>query len=535
MKTFIANQKIFGKLLVAPILVLLLLIVLSGFSYRELSNQRRAIQDLYDVRFKNYQDISRVINRITALHSNAYKILSWSEASFSAERVEPLIQEQSAGLKEVRELLQMGLQSNVLGDKEKILYTASLKEMGDYEKAISQVIDMVSSDLSLATSMMIPAENEFQSVDKNLRELWELEKELSKRSYDFSLESFNAVLKIFVLVLGIAVAISLIVSILMARLITSPIKETVRVIKKMAQGDLTQEISLSTKDEIGVLTRSINEMRQKTEEAVGQSTVMSQELSNAASAQASSLEEASSSLEEMTSMVKQTAGNATDANNLMTAGQQIIKKANVSMDELTESMKEIAVGSEETNKIIKTIDEIAFQTNLLALNAAVEAARAGEAGSGFAVVADEVRNLAVRAAEAAKNTSSLIEAISKKIKKGENLVGVTNDSFKEITESSTKVVTLIGEIASASQEQSNGIDQINRAVADMNSLTQQNAAGAEELASIMAMFRTGHDSSEISRNKKKVIQGKNNDHRGKKTKGNGISLLRGINGDIRSP
>jgi methyl-accepting chemotaxis protein len=114
----------------------------------------------------------------------------------------------------------------------------------------------------------------------------------------------------------------------------------------------------------------------------------------------------------------------------------------------------------------------------------------------------------MRAAEAAKNTSSLIEDIVKKIRKGEKLVEVTNEAFKDITGSSTKVVRLIGEIAGASQEQSNGIVQINRAVADMNSITQQNAAGAEELASIMAMFRTNHDSSEMFRHGKKAIQGK---------------------------
>lgn len=112
----------------------------------------------------------------------------------------------------------------------------------------------------------------------------------------------------------------------------------------------------------------------------------------------------------------------------------------------------------------------------------------------------------MRAAEAAKNTASLIEDIVKKIRKGEKLVGVTNEAFKDIMGSSAKVVRLIGEIAGASQEQSHGIDQINRAVAEMNSLTQQNAAGAEELASIMAMFRTNHDSSEIFRNREKRLK-----------------------------
>jgi len=497
-KTFLTGQKIFRKLLVAPMLVLLLLIITAGISYLGLSYQQKAVQDLFDVRFKNYQDISATVNRITAVHANVYKILSWSQASFDEKRVGALIKDELAALKEIIAFLERSSNSRKVTEEEKRLYGDSLTEVREYEKVVFQVFDMLSADLSLATSMMIPAENKFENLYKKLGELWSLEKELSKTRYDLSLSSFNSTLKIFILVLAIAIGLSLLASFFMARLITSPIRETIRVIEKIAEGDLTQEIdvSSSSKDEIGALTRSVDEMRQKTEEAVSQSVAMSQSLSQAASEQAASLEETSSSLEEMTSMTKQNAGNAAEANKLMAAAQQIIKKADISMSELAESMKEIAMGSEETNKIIKTIDEIAFRTNLLSLNAAVEAAHAGEVGAGFAVVADEVRKLAMQAAEAAKNTSTLIEDIGKRIKNGEKLAGVTNEAFKEITGSSGKVLNLIAEIAAASNEQSNGIAQVSQAVAEMNNLTQHNAAGAEELASIMAMFRTKHDSSE---------------------------------------
>ena len=169
---------------------------------------------------------------------------------------------------------------------------------------------------------------------------------------------------------------------------------------------------------------------------------------------------------------------------------ETIEKANASMNKLTTSMREIAGASEETQKIVKTIDEISFQTNLLALNAAVEAARAGEAGAGFAVVAEEVRNLALRAAEAAKNSSTLMTGIVGKIQAGEQLVKTTNQEFVEIRTSSQKVVELMGGIAAASEEQSEGIDQINMAIQQMNSVTQENAASAEELAAIMATFIT---------------------------------------------
>ena len=182
-------------------------------------------------------------------------------------------------------------------------------------------------------------------------------------------------------------------------------------------------------------------------------------------------------------MTRQNADNASQADALMKDANETIATANATMDRMTASMKTISYTGEETQKIVKTIDEIAFQTNLLALNAAVEAARAGEAGAGFAVVADEVRNLAMRAADAAKNTSTLIEESVSQIKEGAELVDVTNKAFDEVATQAEKVTHLVGEIAAASSEQSQGIEQVNIAVSEMDKVVQQNAATAEESAS----------------------------------------------------
>jgi ABC-type transporter Mla subunit MlaD len=239
-------------------------------------------------------------------------------------------------------------------------------------------------------------------------------------------------------------------------------------------GSLTKPIHL--------VIKGLTLMSQRVSSASGQVASSSQELAEGAAEQAASLEETSSSLEEMSSMIRQNADHASEADQLMKETNQIVRKANESMGLLAKSMKDISAASEETFKIIKTIDEIAFQTNLLALNAAVEAARAGEAGSGFAVVADEVRNLAMRAADAARNTSQLIEGIVKKIGGGTELVDKTADAFSDVDTNAAKAAGLVSEIAAASVEQAEGIQQVNKAVNQMDKVIQHDAANSEEIA-----------------------------------------------------
>ena len=218
-------------------------------------------------------------------------------------------------------------------------------------------------------------------------------------------------------------------------------------------------------------------------DASGQVATASQSLAQGASEQASSLEETSASLEEMSSMTKQNADNANMANGTAQESSRMAEQGVASMQKMQEAIGKIKNSATETAKIIKTIDEIAFQTNLLALNAAVEAARAGEAGKGFAVVAEEVRNLARRSAEAAKNTADLIEGSQKNADAGVQVTAEVAKNLTGIHENAGKVAALIAEIAAASKEQSQGIDQVSTAVMEMDKVVQQNAANAEESAS----------------------------------------------------
>ncbi|MDR2693778.1 MAG: methyl-accepting chemotaxis protein [Chitinispirillales bacterium] len=270
-----------------------------------------------------------------------------------------------------------------------------------------------------------------------------------------------------------------------------------KVLVAAAGKDLSQRMThefkgefAAMKDNINTVVGNLDEALSQVTEAVGQVTSASgqissgaQSLAEGANEQASSLEEVSSSLEEMSSMTKQNADNSNQAKLMATEARTAANDGDGSMVRMAEAINQIKQSSDNTAKIIKTIDEIAFQTNLLALNAAVEAARAGEAGKGFAVVAEEVRNLAMRSAEAAKNTANMIEESVKNAAGGVIITEEVAKSLSQIVDRTGKVGDLISEIAAASNEQALGIEQVNKAVAQMNQVTQQNAANSEESAS----------------------------------------------------
>ena len=282
----------------------------------------------------------------------------------------------------------------------------------------------------------------------------------------------------------------------LSRSITRPLSHAVALAETVAMGDLRSEIDINSRDEVGQLLAALKRMNESLRSTVIQVhsgtdmiSTASQEiaagnmdLSSRTEQQASSLEETASSMEELTSTVKQNADNARQANALAVSASEVAVKGGTVVSEVVDTMASINESSRKIVDIIGVIDGIAFQTNILALNAAVEAARAGEQGRGFAVVASEVRNLAQRSAAAAKEIKTLINDSVTKVDAGGKLVDQAGATMTEIVQSITRVTDIMSEIASASIEQTSGIEQINMAISQMDQVTQQNAALVEEAA-----------------------------------------------------
>jgi len=280
------------------------------------------------------------------------------------------------------------------------------------------------------------------------------------------------------------------------RSITVPLNEAVDIAKHVAQGDLTRNIVPASTDETGQLLQALKEMNDSLARTVGEVRAGTEAISTASSeiasgnldlsarteSQASSLEQTASTVEQLTDTVKQNADNARQANQLVVSASDVALKGGQVVGQVVATMGSIKDSSRKIVDIIGVIDSIAFQTNILALNAAVEAARAGEQGRGFAVVATEVRNLAQRSASAAKEIKTLIGDSVDKVDAGSRLVDDAGSTMNEIVTSVKQVADIMSEITAASQEQSNGIEQVNEAIGQMDEMTQQNAALVEQAA-----------------------------------------------------
>ena len=317
-------------------------------------------------------------------------------------------------------------------------------------------------------------------------------------------DSYQKALRLTVIMVAVATLLGCIIAVLVSRSISRPLDRAVAIARRVADGDLSAEIVVTSTDETGKLMLALKDMNEHLAQTLSRvrsgadtiATASSQiaagnlDLSSRTEQQASSLEETASAMEQLTSTVRQNADNARQANQLSQSASEVAIKGGQVVAQVVDTMGSINTSSKKIVDIIGVIDGIAFQTNILALNAAVEAARAGEQGRGFAVVATEVRSLAQRSAAAAKEIKALIGDSVSKVDVGSALVEQAGSTMTQIVASIRSVTDIMGEITAASQEQTIGIEQVNQAIAQMDAVTQQNAALVEEEAAASGALKT---------------------------------------------
>ncbi|UDG77772.1 Tar ligand binding domain-containing protein [Achromobacter sp. 77] len=351
--------------------------------------------------------------------------------------------------------------------------------------AIQDYLDLNDAGGAANTAFRTAVDNVLQFTDTRTDEL------IAQAEADHNISR-----TVTIVMLAIALVLALGCWIFISRTVLRPLHEAGDHFEKISAGDFTGRIEVRSTNEIGhlfgaikrmqeSLTRTVASVRRGVEEinlGAREISAGNTDLSSRTEQQAASLEETAASMEELASTVKQNADNARQANQLAASASDVAERGGSAVSEVVNTMQEISASSRKISEIVSVIDGIAFQTNILALNAAVEAARAGEQGKGFAVVAGEVRSLAQRSAQAAKEIKGLIEDSVTKVGAGSQQVERAGSTMQEIVASVKRVTDIMGEISAASEEQSSGIDQVNRAVSQMDEVTQQNAALVEEAA-----------------------------------------------------
>ncbi|MFW3572352.1 methyl-accepting chemotaxis protein [Kosakonia cowanii] len=344
------------------------------------------------------------------------------------------------------------------------------------------------------------AQKKQEGMEKSYR-AWRAEQaKLASDGVQQNEHDYIRILWILAAVMVVVLAVIAMSWVAMQRVLLKPLHEVMGHIRHIATGDLTHAIHAEGSNEMARLAQNVQEMQQSLVKTVsvvrdgadtiytgaGEISIGNNDLSSRTEQQAASLEETAASMEELTATVKQNADNARQATQLALNASGTAKKGGEVVDGVVRTMDEIAASSSKIAQITNVIDGIAFQTNILALNAAVEAARAGEQGRGFAVVAGEVRTLAQRSAQAAKEIKGLIDDSGNRVSAGSALVHEAGETMAEIVSAVTRVTDIMGEISSASDEQSRGIDQVGQAVAEMDRVTQQNASLVQESAAAAA-------------------------------------------------
>ena len=489
------------KLLLAPTLVLLLLILSSSGAWYGMVRQNASLENMVRVRITHLKAAADVLGEAKHVHGNMYQLLSWTNGSFAKARLDAL--EQQIKARHAAIGAQLGTLRSTATGAERTLVDAAITALAGYRKAVLETMEMAQMDQSIATNSMLKAETQFVQFNTQLAQLSALETTLSSQAHATASAEFRSLGWSLLLTVALSILVSIVVTMLVRRAMLVEIRGIADAVQDLAAGKLMAGAPKPGNDEIAATSRvldqtiaHLNQTLRTITGAVQSIDTASREiatgnldLSARTEMQASSLEETSSAMETLTAAVNNNADNAQLACELAGQASTLAVQGGASMQQAVATMATIRANSRQIVDIIGVIDGISFQTNILALNAAVEAARAGEQGRGFAVVASEVRTLAQRSAQAAKEIKTLIATSVTTIDGGSVAVQQAGDSMGAIVASVQQVNEIIQRVKEASAEQASGITEVNQAVAQMDDVTQQNAALVEQAAAAAASLQ----------------------------------------------